>query len=209
MTVSEDVMSRLRTLETARRRCWNRRVRCHKPAAGITRPGVILCVTVLIIATVVAGFAALRVYERVLGPELLQTARIAASTITTTATQAMDLGLDPHDFVGMNEFMAESLALHRGLFYAAMLDGDWNLIAATAAARPDLLPVRPAGLACSTGAVVVAEPVQGIVIPLCSGGGAKRWPSGAGDRGDPGLQRPRVRDTPSSRLWCWTWRRRC
>jgi MFS family permease len=128
---------------------------------------VVLCVAMLVIATVVAGLMALRVYERVLEPELLQTARIAASTITTTAAQAMDLGLEPRDFVGMEEFMDDTLKLHRGLLYAAMLDDGWKVIAATADARPDVLPPRPAGFACSAGAVVVMEPVQAIAVPLC------------------------------------------
>lgn len=130
---------------------------------------VVLCVTMLVIATVAAGLMAFRVYERVLGPELLQTARIAASTITSTAVQAMDLGLEPRDFVGMEEFMADALKLHRGLLYAAMLDDGWTVIAATSAVRPDVLPARPAGLACPAEAVVVMEPVQGIVVPLCAG----------------------------------------
>lgn len=128
---------------------------------------VALCVAMLVIATVAAGLMALRVYERVLEPELLQTARIAASTITTTATQAMDLGLEPRDFVGMEEFMDDTLKLHRGLLYAALLDDGWKVIAATADARSGVLPPRPAGFACSAGAVVVAEPVQGVVVPLC------------------------------------------
>ncbi|EWY40794.1 hypothetical protein N825_33230 [Skermanella stibiiresistens SB22] len=128
---------------------------------------VILCVAVLLIATVVAGVAALRVYERVLGPELLQNARIAAATIDATATQAMDLGLEPRDFVGMEEFMADSLALHRGLLYAAVLDDGWNVISATPGTRPDVMPARPDGLDCAADPIVVATPVQGIVVPLC------------------------------------------
>ena len=140
---------------------------------------VMLCVTVLVIATIVAGFAALRVYERVLGPELLQTARIAASTITATASRAIDLGLEPNSFVGMEEFMADALEPHHGLLYAAMLDNGWNVIAATEAASPELIPVRPAGLACSAGALTVAEPVQAIVIPLCQAGGEAGGRSGA------------------------------
>jgi MFS family permease len=140
---------------------------------------VMLCVTVLVIATIVAGFAAFRVYERVLGPELLQTARIAASTITATASRAIDLGLEPGSFVGMDEFMSDAMAPHRGLLYAAMLDDGWNVIAATAAASPELLPERPVGLACSAGSMTVAEPVQAIVIPLCPSAGES---GGAGGR---------------------------
>ena len=52
---------------------------------------VALCVAMLVIATVAAGLMALRVYERVLEPELLQTARIAASTTSRAVSVARTL----------------------------------------------------------------------------------------------------------------------
>ena len=89
----------------------------------------------------------------------------------------------PASFVGMDEFMADALKPHRGLLYAAMLDDGWKVIAATEAARSGTCCRRvPPGLACSAGALTVMEPVQAIVIP-CVGGrpveppaGAVRWP---------------------------------